>query len=335
MTDSAPIIPLSALPQPGGFADDILGRFNVAPPSLPGGEADIFIPAPRELPKDHLLHGYRLLKCVGSGGFGITYLAADELLGRRVVIKEHFPQAICERRSGTLNVEIQDESAADGLEWSRRNFLREVRLLASLDHHNIVKIFSSFKAYNTLYYVTEYINGQSLGAYTQQHHHSGTRIPQDELYGMMVRVLDALHYLHSRRILHLDIKPDNILLTRNGRPVLIDFGAAHENFGDAGVGVVETPGYSPPEQGMNGGEGLGPWSDIYAFGATLCYLLTGSAPSPGAQRLLYDNFEPLASRAALTSLYHVDLLAGIDRALSPSVDSRYRSVDEWIADLRG
>ena len=336
MPDSVPVIPLSQAPAGGGFADDILNRFNVAPPSLPCGGVDPgFVPAPRELPVNHLLKGYRLLQCVGSGGFGITYLAADEPLGRRVVIKEHFPQAICERRADNLHVELQDPAAKEGLEWSYRNFLREVRLLSSLDHHNIVKIFSSFRAYNTHYYVTEYIDGQSLGAFVHEHYKGSTRITQDELYGLMVRVLDALHYLHSRRILHLDIKPDNILLTRTGRPVLIDFGAAHENFGDTGAGVVETPGYSPPEQGMDGGEKLGPWSDIYAFGATLCYLLTGNAPAPGGQRLLYDNHEPLASRAALTACFHVDLLAGIDRALSPSIESRYRSVDEWMSDLRG
>lgn len=335
MPDSSPVLPISQPPASAAFADDILSSFNVAPLSVPCGEVESLCPAPRELPSNHLLNGYRVSKCVGSGGFGITYLAEDELLGRRVVIKEHFPQALCERRSGTLNVELQDESGAEGLEWSYQNFLREIRLMASLDHHNIVKIFSSFKALNTIYYVTEYIDGQSLGEFVHANYKIGRRVTQDELYGLMIRVLDALHYLHSRRIVHLDIKPDNILLTQHGRPVLIDFGAAHENFGDIGVGVMETPGYSPPEQSMNSGEGLGPWSDIYAFGATLCYLLTGAPPSPGGQRLLYDNHEPLASRAALTSIYSVDLLAGIDRALSPSPDSRYRSVGEWMADLRG
>lgn len=334
MPDSSPVVPLSQASPCAGFADDILSSFNVAPLSAMSGQGEIICPAPRELSANHLLNGYRIERCVGSGGFGITYLAKDELLGRRVVIKEHFPLALCQRNGATLNVELQDPAEASNLEWSEQNFLREVRLLAALDHYNIVKIFSSFQAYDTLYYVTEYIDGQSLGAYVISAHQQGYRISQDELYGLMVRVLDALDYLHSRRILHLDIKPDNILLTRQGRPVLIDFGASHDNFGDTGVGVIETPGYSPPEQNMNGGEKLGPWSDLYAFAATLCYLLTGKSPSPGGQRLFYDNHEPLASRASLTSIYNVDLLAGIDRALSPSIDSRYRSVEEWMADLR-
>lgn len=323
MTDSAPVYPYSQdMPSAGSCAaaeDDF----------------SLLCPAPKELPENHLLHGYRLRRNIGSGGFGVTYLAEDELLGRRVVIKEHFPHALCERRMGTLRVELQEPAGAESLEWSRQNFIREARLLSSLDHHNIVKIFSFFEAYNTLYYVTEHINGCSLGDYAQTHYRNGTRITQDELFGLMVRVLDALHYLHSRRILHLDIKPDNILLTSNGRPVIIDFGAAHENFGDAGTGVVETLGYSPPEQSSHGSGELGPWSDLYAFGATLCYLLTATAPAPGAQRLLYDNFEPLASRPSLTDHFHRDLLAGIDRALSPAISGRYRSVDEWMADLRG
>lgn len=338
MSAPAPISPNVPPPPPpppppyGAFTAGILDRYAVAPASLPAGSVDGLCPAPRELPDNHLLHGYRLRRCVGSGGFGVTYLADDELLGRSVVIKEHFPHSLCERRLGTLNVELREGADASGLEWSRQNFMREARLLSTFDHHNIVRIFSFFEAYNTHYYVTEHVDGYSLGHFARLHYNKGTRISQNELYGLMVRLLDALDYLHSRRVLHLDVKPDNILLTRNGRPVLIDFGAAHEGFGDSGTGVVETVGFSPPEQG-SGGE-LGPWSDIYAFGATLCYLLTGNAPSAGAQRALYDNHEPLASRAALVGYYNRDLLAGIDRALSPSVESRYRSVAEWMADLR-
>lgn len=344
MPDSSPVRPISQSPVQGDFMDDILQRLAQQAPAA-GADVELtdlsepmemidLCPAPKELPPDHLLNGYRLRRCVGSGGFGVTYLADDELLGRRVVIKEHFPHNICERRCGTLNVVLQDPSAASTLDWARENFLREAHLLSTLDHHNIVKIFTFFEAHNTSYYVTEYVDGQSLGDFAQAHYRHQTRITQDELYGLMVRVLDALDYLHSQRILHLDIKPDNILLTRSGRPVLIDFGAAHECFGDIGGGVVETVGYSPPEQGGGGGE-LGPWSDIYAFGATLCYLLTGRSPDSGRQRMLYDSLEPLASSAALSSYYNRELLASIDRALSPSIEGRYRSVGEWMADLRG
>ena len=333
MPESAPVRPVSPPPACGAFTAGILDRYAVAPATQGGPSVDNLCPAPRELPENHLLNGYRLRRCVGSGGFGVTYLADDELLGRSVVIKEHFPHTLCERRLGTLNVELRDASNVASLEWARQNFMREARLLSSFDHHNIVRIFSFFEAYNTLYYVTEHVDGCSLGSYAQNHYSRGTRISQDELYGLMVRVLDALDYLHSRKVLHLDIKPDNILLTRNGRPVLIDFGAAHEGFGDPGTGVVETVGFSPPEQGGENGGNLGPWSDIYAFGATLCYLLTGNVPSAGAQRALYDNHEPLASRVSLVNHYNRDLLAGIDRALSPSLESRYSSVAEWMADL--
>ena len=125
----------------------------------------------------------------------------------------------------------------------------------------------------------------------------------------------------------------NILVTRTGRPVIIDMGAARERNSDPSGAVVESPGYSPPEQGENNGN-LGPWTDLYAFAATLYYLLTGIALPPGRQRLLYDTLDPLASLPALSSIYHPKLLAGIDKALSPSIEGRYRNAGEWMADLR-
>lgn len=296
-------------------------------------ELDDICPAPKELPENFMINGYRLLGSIGEGGFGVTYLAEDKLLKRRVVIKENFPHSLCQRHCSTLHVVRQEHSTQEDCEWAMNNFLREVRLLASLDHPNIVKIYTYFEALNTAYYVTEYIDGKSLADvvldYKKHLHH----LPQDDLYSLMVRVLDALDYLHSRNILHLDIKPDNILVTRTGRPVIIDMGAARERNSDPSGAVVESPGYSPPEQGENNGN-LGPWTDLYAFAATLYYLLTGIALPPGRQRLLYDTLDPLASLPALSSVYHPKLLAGIDKALSPSIEGRYRNAGEWMADLR-
>lgn len=294
---------------------------------------DDICPAPKELPANYMINGYRLLSCIGEGGFGVTYLAEDELLNRRVVIKENFPHSLCQRHSRTLDVVLQENSTAEDCEWAMHNFLREVRLLASLDHPHIVKIYTFFEAHNTAYYVTEYIDGMSLADVVLDYKKHLNHVPQDDLYSLMVRVLDALDYLHSRNILHLDIKPDNILVARDGRPVLIDMGAARERNADTAGAVVESPGYSPAEQGENAGK-LGPWTDLYAFGATLYYLLTGIAPAAGRLRLLYDTLDPLASLPALSSIYHPQLLASIDKALSPSIDGRYQSVSEWMADLR-
>ena len=104
MQDSSPISPISQAPHAGAFADDILNRMSPAADGAASIEVDDLCPAPRELPCNHMLNGYRIERCVGAGGFGVSYLAADNLLGRRVVIKEHFPKLLCERRCGTLNV---------------------------------------------------------------------------------------------------------------------------------------------------------------------------------------------------------------------------------------
>lgn len=340
MTDSTPIFPVPAPPPiPAAkvqsnisFMQNILDRAAAGAQSVTD-EFDDLCPAPKELPENYMINGYRLIKCIGEGGFGVTYLASDELLNRKVVIKENFPHSLCERRNRTLDVVRQSHVDQESCDWTMSNFLREVRLLATLDHPNIVKIYSFFEAHQTAYYVTEYIDGKCLADVIYDYKKHLNHIPQDDLYSMMVRVLDALDYLHSRNILHLDIKPDNILVTRDGRPVLIDMGAARERNADASTAVVESQGYSPPEQGENTSQ-LGPWTDLYAFGATLYYLLTGNTPAAGRQRMLYDTLDPLASIPKLTAIYHPQLLASIDKALNPNIEGRYQSVREWIHDLR-
>ena len=205
--------------------------------------------APKELPYGTMLHGYRVQRTIGSGGFGVTYLAQESLLNRRVVVKESFPDSLCYREEGTLDVCLHDpETGKEGFEWALSNFLREVRLLATLDHPCIAKVYSYFEEHRTAYYVVEFINGISLDKLAAQHARLNQPIPQSSLFGLIVRLLDALDYLHSHKLLHRDIKPDNILITRAGLPVIIDFGAAREAHGDLGTSIVETPGFSPTEQ---------------------------------------------------------------------------------------
>lgn len=290
-------------------------------------------PAPKELPDNYVISNYRLQRHIGSGGFGVGYLAVDELLNRTVVIKEHFPHHLCQRSAATLDLEPTPGADTEEYRWALSNFLREVRLLATLDHPHIVRVFTFFEAHNTAYYVTEHIDGPSLADVAAEYRQHLGHIPQPPLYGLMVRMLDALDYLHTRSILHLDIKPDNILITRNGSPVLIDFGAARSLGEHTSAAIVETPGYSPHEQGTPDGK-LCPATDLYAFAATLYYTITGQAPPPGRQRKLYDTLPPLSSIRKLSSYYHPKLLAGIDKALSPAIENRYASAAEWLADLR-
>lgn len=289
--------------------------------------------APKELPNGTLLHGYRVQRCIGGGGFGVTYLAQEARLNRIVVIKESFPDSLCYREASTLDVCLHDpEAGQEGFDWARNNFLREVRLLANLDHSCIAKVYAYFEEHQTAYYVVEYINGISLDKLAAQHAAMKTPISQSSLFGLMIRILDTLDYLHSRKLLHRDIKPDNILITRAGLPVIIDFGAAREAYGDLGTNIVETPGFSPAEQSTPNGN-MGPWTDIYALGATLYYTLTGTCLPPARQREIYDTADPLSSNEKLQRIYHPTLLSSIDRAISPHPQNRYQSAAEWIHDL--
>lgn len=289
--------------------------------------------APRELPDGTLLHGYRVQRTIGSGGFGVTYLAQEALLNRTVVIKESFPDSLCYRHAETLDVCLHEpETGQSGAEWARNNFLREVRILATLDHPCIAKVYSYFEEHQTAYYVVEYINGISLARLAGQYAQRGSTIPQSALFGLMVRLLDAFDYLHTRNILHRDIKPDNILITRSGLPVIIDFGAARESYGDLSSSIVETPGFSPSEQSRPDGN-MGPWTDLYAFGATLYYTLTGACLPNCQQREIYDTVDPLAGNRELCQRFNPALLATIDRAIDPVPARRYQNVAEWMSDL--
>ena len=316
---------------PDNFLSNILDDMHC---TLPTDGADVECDvAPKELPDGHVLHGYRVLRTLGAGGFGVTYLAEEQTLERRVVLKENFPDALCHRQSGTLDVVLIAPEGQETFDWAHNNFLREARLLASLRHPNIAKVYSFFNAHRTAYYVTEFIEGKSLADVANDYRNHNRDISQEAMVGMMVRMLDALDYLHKREVLHRDIKPDNILINMKGLPVLIDFGAAREEYGDADPGVVESLGFSPPEQGKDGGN-MGAWTDLYAFGATLYYIMTCTCLPDGRQRELYDMADPLATNERLRAVYDERLLKSIDKAARPAIEERYHNAGEWIADLR-
>lgn len=298
---------------------------------MPGIACDI---APKELPPGYQLRNYRLQRTLGEGGFGITYGAEDVLLNRNVVIKENFPGVLCYRQEGTMRVCLSSPDQADIYRWALTSFLREARLIASLDHPNLAKVYSCFQANNTAYYVTKFIEGTSLANLAQDYDDHGMVIPQNALWSLLVQMLDALDYMHAKGVLHRDIKQDNILITGRGRPVLIDFGAAGEYNGNTDTtGVVQSIGFSPPEQEKDG-RGMGPWTDLYALGATLYHTLTGQCLPSGRLREIYDGAPPLTAIPHLRAYYHPKFLATIQKALSPQIEERYQSAAEWLEALR-
>jgi formylglycine-generating enzyme required for sulfatase activity len=272
-------------------------------------------------------------RVLGAGGFGITYLAMDTHLGRKVVIKENLPAQFCFRDPSSMSVSPRHTHGddADNFLWSLENFSKEASMLASLDHPGIVKVLRSFQALGTAYFVMPYVEGVALDELAKQR--QGKPFTEAELRGLLERVLSALGYLHERGIYHRDIKPGNILITSEGNSVLIDFGSARQRLSERSMTVVESAGYTPFEQLQSRGN-VGPWSDLYALGATLEKILTGEAPPKAADRVMGDPRRELCGNPLFNQHYSLSFLRAIDIAVSVNPQQRWKSCDEWLLGLK-
>lgn len=290
----------------------------------------------QELPIGTMLQEFRITAVLGSGGFGITYLAEDQRLGRKVVVKENLPVQFAYRNPTSLTVSSRTSSGEDESDfaYSLRSFEREAGTLASLDHPGIVRVLRSFEENGTAYFVMPFLEGTALDRQFEYRSLNGRAFEEEELRGLLWWVLEALDYLHARGIYHRDIKPGNILITDEGHPILIDFGAARQQLGERSMTVVETPGYTPFEQMQSQGK-IGPWSDIYALGATIYKAITGQSPPKAADRIMDDPLVPLASRNDLLARYSRSFLASIDKAISPRIENRFQSGKEWREAIEG
>jgi TPR repeat protein/serine/threonine protein kinase len=289
----------------------------------------------QSLPPGTRLEEFVIERVLGSGGFGITYLARDARLGRHVVIKENLPVQFCYRdpRSFTVAPRHSGSDDGDNFRWSLDNFAREAAMLAGFDHPGIVKVLRSFEAFGTAYFVMPFVEGITLDDLIKHRREKGRGFSEEELLGLLSRVLDALGHLHSRGIYHRDIKPGNILITTDGVPVLIDFGSARQLVSERSMTVIESPGYTPFEQLQSRGN-VGPWSDLYALGGTLYKMITGQAPPKAMDRMPEDSYQSLAGKTGLLQSYQPALLAGIDRALRVQVAQRWQSAGEWRDSIR-
>lgn len=274
-----------------------------------------------------LLQGgkYRIEKVLGQGGFGITYLASQELLDRKVCIKEFFFKEYCDRDGETSQVTISTQSNHDMVERFMNKFLKEARTISQLDHSNIVKIHDIFKENNTAYYVMDYIEGCSLNDIINLR----GALPSDEAVGHIKPIAEALEYLHESNINHLDIKPANIMVRSiDTKAVLIDFGVSKQ-YDEQGGQTSTTPvgishGYAPMEQYKQGGVStFSPQTDIYALGATLYKLVTGQTP-PQAMDVLDDGLPSLPSTVSPS------VAAAIKKAMQPLKKDRPQSVKEFL-----
>ena len=226
-----------------------------------------------------LLQGgkYQIDDILGQGGFGITYLAVQRGLGRRVAIKEFFLKEHCNRDSSTLNVSIPSEGSREMVERFKLKFLKEARTIATLHHPNIISIFDVFEENGTAYFVMDYVDNGNLGKKTENH-----PLTEKEALRYALQISNALDYLHRKNILHLDIKPSNILINKKDEVVLIDFGIS-KRYDFYGHETSSTPvgfsrGYAPLEQYNEGVKKFTPETDIYSLGATIYRMLTGKNP---------------------------------------------------------
>ena len=278
------------------------------------------------------LQEYEIVRVLGAGGFGITYLAFDHNLKNPVAIKEYFYAGLATRTSAGAVVPSSTRND-DGFQWGRDRFLDEAQVLSRFDHPNIVRVHRYFKANNTAYIVMEYVEGASLAAVLEKH---GTLTP-DQWRPWMEALLDGLEHVHSQNYLHRDIKPANIVIRADpaggSSPVLVDFGAARRAAADKTrhLTAVHTPGYAPIEQYSTANR-QGPATDIYALAAVSYRALAGEPPPDAADRMIEDECQPLVRRLRCPD---DSFLAAIDRALAPRAPDRPQSIAGWRAQLTG
>ncbi len=235
----------------------------------------------QQLQPDTTLQGgkYKIIRTLGQGGFGITYLAEQVMLDRKVAIKEFFMKEYCDRDESTSRVTMGSEGSRESVNRYREKFLKEARNIAKLSHPNIVKIIDVFEENGTAYYVMEYAEGGSLADKVKREGY----LSESVATRYIMQVAEALAYVHARKMNHLDVKPANIMLTGTDTAVLIDFGLSKQ-YNVVGQQTSTTPvgiseGYAPMEQYKQGGVGeFSPETDIYALGATFFKLLTGITP---------------------------------------------------------
>lgn len=285
-------------------------------------------PPIQHLPAGTKLAGgaYTIGKVLGQGGFGITYLGSDVRLRRPVAIKECFPQG-CVRLGAT--VQPSGSITQSDFQATRERFLEEARTLARFEHRGIVRVYTSFEENNTAYMVMEFLRGKSLADIVAER----GALPEQEAVGYIEEVGQALEVVHAAGLLHRDIKPENIVVTEDGRVVLVDFGTAREFAAGRTRRMTRmvTPGYAPLEQYGEQAQ-FGPFTDIYALGATLYHLLTGEVPVQAPDRAhRVELREPAEKRPGIRRA----VSGAVMWAMKMRVEERPQSVRAFLNALRG
>ncbi len=283
---------------------------------------------PDALQLGSILNGrYIVGSVLGQGGFGITYIAKDYKTGERVAIKEYLPAEFARRNGSSIQALSGDHEA--NFVYGKEQFLTEAKTLAAFigDEH-IVRIYSFFEENNTAYFAMEYVDGLALDKYMAQ---QGGRLSVAEANGLLLPLMESLNKVHMKGIVHRDISPDNIIVTKDGSVKLIDFGAARYSTGEKSrsLDVILKHGFAPPEQYMRRGR-QGPFTDVYALAATYYYAITGKLLPDSVERMQEDTIMLPRTLGVKISRKQEDALL---KALEVNAVDRYQNMGEFYREM--
>lgn len=283
-----------------------------------------------QLPAGTMLHGrFEIKRVIGEGGFGITYEGLDQVLNARVAIKEYYMTGFVNRNvAASLDVIPSVGEKAETFRKNREKFYSEAMVLAKFgEEDGIVRIQDYFQENETAYIVMEYLDGGSL----KDRLNRDGRMNWEEALDLLMPGMVSLEHVHEAGIIHRDISPDNIMLTKSGKIRILDFGAARKTTDSdpKSLSVILKPGYAPEEQYRSKGV-QGPWTDVYAFCATLYRCITGQVPDEAMDRLVSDTLRPVHF---LVPECPVSVSKVIGKGMAVSQKDRYQSLQELISDL--
>jgi len=262
---------------------------------------------PAPLPADTLIGGYRVLRKLAAGGFGVVYLALDSA-GQKVALKEYLPASLVTRLPGEL-LPVVPPDKLSLYRLGLKSFFEEGRALAQISHPSVVSVLNFFRENETVYMVMNYLEGYSLQDFivAARELKRPKVFRESTIRSLFDEVLRGLRIVHQQKMLHLDIKPANIFITDDNKAVLIDFGAAREVLNTEGnfVRPMYTPGFAAPEM-YKRGSALGPWTDIYAVGACIYACMQGYPPNDVPQRQSKDKLASALGR--LRGVYSANLI---------------------------
>jgi serine/threonine protein kinase len=287
---------------------------------------------PAPLPPETVIGGYRVVRRLSSGGFGVVYLATDAE-GNQVAVKEYLPSSLASRDPGDLLPRVPPEKLSL-YRLGLKSFFEEGRSLAQIAHPSVVSVLNFFRENETVYMVMNYLEGATLQDFIITSRDLGRQkvFRESTIRSLFDEILRGLRIVHQHKMLHLDIKPANIFITDDNKAVLIDFGAAREvlNKESNFIRPMYTPGFAAPEMYRRDAS-MGPWTDIYAIGACIYACMQGYPPNEAPQRLEKDRIALALAR--LRGVYSDNLIEVVEWCMALDPLSRPQSVFALLKEL--